>query len=77
MVLLLLCPVILAFGLLLALGSGFDLFKLGERPLALALSAPTVLVLLRYISALRAAAPPAPPPASEIATGPVHIPELP
>jgi hypothetical protein len=76
-VILLLSPVILVFVLLLALGSGFDLFQFGETPLALALCAPTLLVLLRYLSARAEAKTAEAPPASKLAVGRIHIPELP
>ena len=76
-VVLLLSPIILVFCLLLALGSGVDLFEFGETPLALALCAPTLLVLLRYLSAHTAPKPREALPPSEPAAGRIHIPELP
>jgi hypothetical protein len=75
-VLLLLIPIVLVFGVLAALGSGFDIFEYGEAPLALALCAPTLFVLLRYLGAgsrpqTRDASPPA-----EAPLGALRIPEL-
>jgi hypothetical protein len=77
LVILLLSPVILVFALLLALGSGFDLFELGETPLTLALCAPTLLVLLRYLSARAEGKAAEAPPAGKLPVGRTHIPELP
>ncbi|HTV90216.1 MAG TPA: hypothetical protein VME41_14475 [Stellaceae bacterium] len=74
-VVLLLSPVMLIFALLLALGSGFDIFEYGELPLALALCVPTLVVLLRYLAAPSQPAPAKPP--TEIARGHIRIPDLP
>jgi hypothetical protein len=77
MVVLLLTPIVLVFAVLAALGSGIDIFKLGETPLALVLCAPTLCVLIRYLSARpqRELRPHQPQP--DLPVGPVHIPELP
>jgi hypothetical protein len=49
-VVLLLSPMVLIFCVPLAIGSGIDIFAFGEGPLALALCAPALFVLLRYVS---------------------------
>ena len=46
----LLSPIFLIFGIIAAVGIGLDIFDLvGEGPVALALSAPVIFVLLRRV----------------------------
>jgi hypothetical protein len=71
---LLLSPIILIFCIPLAISSGINIFVFGEAPLTLALCAPTLVVLLRGLSAPAGADGSASTPNAKLPLG--QIPEL-